>query len=281
MDWKEYEQITKLIYETLGKETGVKIIGHGNTCKVKGKSGVYHQIDVLTSHSDGNRSYQTAIECKYWKDQVNKETVMKVASIIEDAEIAKGVVVSKKGFTSDGISYAKYKNIGLVELGELVESDLKDGEKVPTIDVMSLFVKTNVEIRRPEILGIKLDIVKGNPLSKNLNPYSFIVKQNDGTEVQLENYLKVFRDFVHQKEPDKVVQKYYEVKDAHLVNKISKEVIQIRGFTLLGKLTIKNENSTRHLDIVDEVWLKMKSLFENESFSISKYLMIKKDNSLS
>ena len=35
------------IYETLGKESGVKIEGYGNNCKVKGKSGVNHQIDVL------------------------------------------------------------------------------------------------------------------------------------------------------------------------------------------------------------------------------------------
>jgi hypothetical protein len=46
MDWKDYEKITKYIYETLGKEVGVKIEGHGNTCKVRVKSGGEHQIDV-------------------------------------------------------------------------------------------------------------------------------------------------------------------------------------------------------------------------------------------
>ena len=47
LDWKTYESITKYIYETLGEKSGVKIKGYGNRCKVPGKSGVIHQIDVL------------------------------------------------------------------------------------------------------------------------------------------------------------------------------------------------------------------------------------------
>ena len=84
MDWKHYEEVTKKIYETLGRESGVKIIGYGNQCIVRGKSGVVHQIDVLTAHSDGIHEYKTAIECKYWKDKVNKDIVMKVSEIIQD-----------------------------------------------------------------------------------------------------------------------------------------------------------------------------------------------------
>src|SRR5262245_3150377 len=123
MDWLYYENITKYIYESLGKRTGVKIEGHGPSCRVKGRSGVEHQIDVLASHSDGIHSYRTAIECKYWKDKVDKDIVMKVVNIIEDAGIDKGVIVSKNGFTEDGISFARYKNISLVELRETGKGD--------------------------------------------------------------------------------------------------------------------------------------------------------------
>lgn len=108
LDWKLYELITKYIYETLGQQHGVKIKGYGNTCVVTGKTGVDHQIDVLTAHSDGVHEYLTAIECKYWKKKVNKDVVMKVAGIIEDANINKGVIVSKGGFTPDGYFKVKY-----------------------------------------------------------------------------------------------------------------------------------------------------------------------------
>ena len=67
LDWKKYESITKYIYETLGKQYGVTVKGYGSTCIVKGNSGVSHQIDVITSHTEGSHTYQTAIECKYWK----------------------------------------------------------------------------------------------------------------------------------------------------------------------------------------------------------------------
>src|SRR5690606_38536269 len=106
MEWKEYEEITKHIYETLGKERGVIIECFGNNCRVDGKSHVTHQLDVLTSHSDGIHTYKTAIECKYWNSTSNKDIVMKVARIIEDAGMNKGVIVTKNGFTPDAISFA-------------------------------------------------------------------------------------------------------------------------------------------------------------------------------
>jgi hypothetical protein len=113
LDWKKYEAIAKYIYETLGKQSGVKIKGYGSNCWVTGKSGVAHQIDILATHSDGIHEYQTAIECKYWKEKINKDIVMKVYDITEDAGLNKGVIVSRSGFTQDGIEYAKYRNIGL------------------------------------------------------------------------------------------------------------------------------------------------------------------------
>lgn len=56
LDWKIYESITKYIYETLGRQSGVTIKGYGSTCKVKGKSGSSHQIDVITLHTEGNHT---------------------------------------------------------------------------------------------------------------------------------------------------------------------------------------------------------------------------------
>jgi hypothetical protein len=265
MDWRDYEQITKYIYETLGKAAGVRIEGHGSSCKVKGKSGVDHQIDVLTSHSDGIHTYKTAIECKFWEENINKDIVMKVAEIIEDAGINKGVIVSKKGFTEDGISFAKYKNIGLVELREREERDRKD------FNLGILGIKT--ELRRPEILGIIIDNVGQNLKPEQTDPRQIRVKLKGGDEVPFDSYLTSFKEELHKEEPDKVIQKYYELRGAKLINQTTKKSTQIRGFTLRGKLTVRNMGLKWH--IVDEVWLIMKSLFEDKSFTISKTGMIK------
>ena len=94
LDWKTYESITKYIYENLGKQSGVTVKGYGNDCKVAGKSGVSHQIDVITSHTEGSHTYETAIECKYWKKKVSKDIVMKLVQILEDTGISKGIIKS-------------------------------------------------------------------------------------------------------------------------------------------------------------------------------------------
>lgn len=277
MDWKEYEEITKYVYETLGNADGIKIEGHGRTCKVKGKSGVSHQIDVLTSHSDGVNNYQTAIECKYWGKKVNKEIVMKIAEIIEDSGISKGVVVSKMGFTEDGISYAEHKNIGLVELREIEKRDWQDQLKKPFFQVALGSITTFIELRRPEISSIIIDSTNGNHISREINSRQMAVRHNSGEEVSIDQYFEAFKKILHDNEPEKIVEKYYELKDAILINRATKEETPISGFTLLGKLTVNNNNVKREIEIVDEVWLTMKNLFERNSFSVSNWGIIKKD----
>src|SRR5258705_12176907 len=87
LDWEEYEAITKYIYGAPGAQYGVKVKGHGRNCKVKGRSGLHHQIDVLTEQFDGERQLLTAIECKYAKKKVNKDIVMKLSEIMQDSGI--------------------------------------------------------------------------------------------------------------------------------------------------------------------------------------------------
>ncbi len=123
MNWQSYEELVKGVYETLGESENIEIVCWGRACKVRGKSGVYHQVDVLTRHSDGIHSYRTAIECKYQKKKTTKDPIAKLSNILEDAQIEKGVVVSLSGFTSDAKALAKSRNISLVELRRPIDDD--------------------------------------------------------------------------------------------------------------------------------------------------------------
>ncbi|MDE0152645.1 MAG: restriction endonuclease [Gammaproteobacteria bacterium] len=123
MEWQSYEELVKNIYQELGKATGVQIECWGSTCKVLGQSGVSHQIDILTSHSDGIHTYKTAIECKFWDKKISKDVVFKLSEILTDAKLDKGVVVSKSGFTESAKAIANTKNIKLVQLREPVAAD--------------------------------------------------------------------------------------------------------------------------------------------------------------
>ena len=147
MDWQSYEQLTASIYEALGKESGVEIECYGAKCKVTGKSGAQHQIDVLVKHSNGVQVMRTAIECKYWDKKVNKTVVSTLAGYIQDAGIEKGVVVSKLGFTTQAIQLAEQMNIGLVELREPIEADWEGR-------VTEVHVEINMEV--PHVYDVEI-----------------------------------------------------------------------------------------------------------------------------
>jgi hypothetical protein len=268
MDWKLYEEVTKYIYEALGKRHGVKIEGHGRDCKVKGKSGVEHQIDVLTSHSDGVHTYKTAIECKYWKDTVNKDIIMKVSDIIEDAHINKGVIVSKHGFTPDTILFAKYKNIGLVELREIEEEDW-EGREVPKI----LNVKS--EILHAEILDIIISNVGPRKTNEEQVMADLKIKLLDDKEIPFNNYLKEFEREIHKGKEGEIMEKIYPLKGVQLINTKTNSVTQINGIKLTGVLTITRDAIKWHP--ADQIWFIMKSIFEEKTYTISKKGIIKED----
>lgn len=267
LDWKKYESITKYIYETLGKESGVKIEGYGNNCKVKGKSGVNHQIDVLTNHSDGIHNYKTAIECKYWKDKINKDIVMKVSEIIEDAGINKGVIVSKSGFTPDGISFAKHRNIGLVELREIEEKDWEGRGRIFDIKTW---------INRPEILGTVIDAVDKTELDREVIEIDKVkIELLDGNKIPFSDYMTTFKKELHNIEFWTVFTKGYRLDGANLINEKTNSKIKIKGIIFTGVLTKLNSNLKFHP--IDQIWLIMKSLFEERTFTISEKGIIRED----
>ena len=121
--WQDYEHLVKDIYQALGQASGVTIECWGNTCRVEGPPGSFHQIDVLTRHWDGVHQYRTAISCKNWDKKVGIPVVREFAQVVEDAKLSKGVIVSKLGFTGPAKTYANSKNIGLVELRRPLDKD--------------------------------------------------------------------------------------------------------------------------------------------------------------
>ncbi|MBT0562333.1 restriction endonuclease [Riemerella anatipestifer] len=263
MEWKEYEEITKYIYETLGAANGVKIECHGNNCKVTGKSTVVHQIDVLTSHSDGLHSYKTAVECKYWEQTINKDIIMKVAEIVEDAGLNKGVIVSKNGFTPDAISFAKYKNIGLIELREPNEDDWKG--RVKNIQI-------NMNMLLPQINGLELLVSKEtkSTLKPGSTRVEFLdIKKTDGSVENIEKYINEFNNELCKKEENEVLEKVFTFDTGTvLIYKPTGEETEISGVKLNGILRIAKE--TIEIKGEDHIYMIMKSIFEDKSYTITK-----------
>lgn len=190
MHWEDYEQLVARIYESLGNSKGVIIEGSGRLFKKIGQSGSEHQIDVLTSHTDGLHTYYTAIECKYYKKKVTKDPIAKLDYIIEDCKLDKGIIVTTKGFTSDAIKVAKDRNIILVELyvyhGSMNNKVLNK-------------VYTNHEISMPALYDLApvvrpLLMEAFKPFSAEVtNIYDTCIKTKDGKTKEVSTIINIFR----------------------------------------------------------------------------------------
>jgi hypothetical protein len=269
LDWKEYENITKYIYETLGKEFGVKILGYGNNCKVPGKSGNIHQIDVLTLQSNGVNQIRTAIECKYLKKKVNKDTVMKVLSTIQDAQIDKGIIVSKSGFTKDALDFAKEYNIGLVELRETKEKDFCNSHKEN--HVVDLRLKSNIHITRPQILNITIGNDQILEVKDEWDFYKYSVILENKTEIPLLKFVNEFRDMLNRRNKiNEQIIEQFEIPNAILFNKHTKDSVEIDQIIFTGQLIEMDTSQNINVRLVDRVWLIMKSIFEERTFTFSE-----------
>lgn len=257
------------IYENLGKQSGVKVKGHGQNCKVTGRSGVPHQIDVLTTHSDGVHSYDTAIECKYWKEKVNKDIVMKVASIIEDAGISKGVIVTKSGFTQDGQDYAKFKNISIVILREWSAKDQAETPKEFEFGILQ--INMNIQVTEPKILQVNLGNNRFLDVQDELDLFNYYLEQKDKNRVAFYDYVTDFRlDIAKQNKIQVEITKTYKVPGSRLYRLDINESVELEEITITGKLTQRDESKKLEYSLVDKVWLIMKSIFEERTFSFSE-----------
>ena len=158
--WQGYEALVKDIYEALGKASG-GIECWGNRCKVEGPPGVFHQVDVLTSHTVGMHEYTTAISCKYLNKKVGLPVVRDWDRVVEDAGLNKGVIVSKMGFTKPAREYASAKGVGLVELRKPLDEDWSG--YIREIRIM-------LTVAQPPVVSIKLHITvpRGHAVGESL-----------------------------------------------------------------------------------------------------------------
>jgi hypothetical protein len=262
MNWQTYEEVTKNIYETLGKQSGVTIIGHGRDCKIKGKSGIEHQIDVLTSHSDGLHTYLTDIECKYWNKNIDKDIVMKVDSIVKDCNFSKGIIVSKKGFTPDTIKYAEFVNVGLVILREPTEEDWKGRTKTIIIKVNSYVP----HVTRFENLTTEVyNDISGKMICTDDYVYIF----NNGTTKTIKDFIDEFQKKLLKDNPkEEITDEIKFDKSILLQDKSGNNISKIVGIKISGKIDITTTENI--INGKDSVWLMMKSIFEAKTYVISK-----------
>lgn len=262
MEWQDYEEVTKNIYETLGKQAGVRVVCHGSACKVRGKSDVEHQIDVLTSHSDGIHEYLTDIECKYWAETVNKDIVMKVDGIVRDCLFSKGIIVSKMGFTEDATKYAASVNIGLVVLREPLDADWEGRVKTIVLNLHACY---------PEILRFDQIATQAyeNIDGQRIHTEEFYYEMPDGSKKRIREVLDDFQKLLTFDSVGKEIEQEVNFPAGTILyGPARQKIADMKAVKIKGIL--RESIHTTQVDGEDQVWLIMKSLFENKQYTVSK-----------
>ena len=274
VNWQLYEELVKDIYQVLGKSSGVTIECWGPSCRVSGKSGAAHQIDILTSHSDGIHTYKTAIECKFWNKKVPKDAVMKLSEILSDTNIEKGVLVSKSGFTSDAKKIAESKNISLVELRKPVDHDWND-----SLNQIDIEFKLCID----EICDYQFvlyDVADSEKEDINLSTYDSCIYIKDQDPLLIREFVeKIIRSNKESKNEENFCwtyvalqrdkEKNYSVKflDKTTVSgSKSYKKWKIRKLNFKVKEVVVTENI--QMNFADYIAMIMHSIFEDKKFAV-------------
>jgi Restriction endonuclease len=96
---------------------------------VPGRSGAAHEVDVLAEKDDGLTTFKVAVECKSWARPVEKDVVSKLAYVLDDAGLNKGIVVCPAGARSGALLAALQLGVDVWDGDELAR---RTGPSVPS-----------------------------------------------------------------------------------------------------------------------------------------------------
>lgn len=109
----DYEKLAQNIYSEILAHQSVENINVRHNVKIKGRSGVEHQIDVFWEYKYAGTVHRVLIECKHYSHAVNLLHVRNLHGLTTDIPNSKGIIVTTIGYQSGAKEYADFYEIGL------------------------------------------------------------------------------------------------------------------------------------------------------------------------
>jgi hypothetical protein len=179
LDWRDFEAFVQAMYA----EDPNLVVEHDVT--EVGKSGARRQIDVKVTQKTKLHTYVTLVECKRWKEKIDRQRVDVLFASIEDLGASKGVIFTTSGYEAGAELYAKSKNIDLFVVRDLTDAEWGlPGRQVwfywhlfmATISSITSGVATlhSVVEQPPKDLKLDIHIEKDSPHDEALALYSVV-----------------------------------------------------------------------------------------------------------
>lgn len=131
----QYEQLTQAVYQELLGREGDRSTEVAHNKNVRGRSGVEHQIDVLWRFRKGGVEHVVFVECKNYAAPLTLEKVRNFFAVLHDIGNCRGVMVTKTGYQSGVVEFAKYYGIDLKLLRKPTSEDWQGRVKDIVINV--------------------------------------------------------------------------------------------------------------------------------------------------
>jgi Restriction endonuclease len=120
---KPYESLAQQVFNEIANQDAVKTIQVQRDVVLQGLR-TQHQIDVYWEFEFGGISYCNVVEAKDWGRPVDQGEVIQFKGVLDDLpNQPRGIFVTRTGFQSGAIEFAKKEGIILYELREPTDAD--------------------------------------------------------------------------------------------------------------------------------------------------------------
>ena len=155
----DFELFVTAIYQEIITQEKYKNIKIEHNVKIKGRSGQFHQIDIYWEFLVAGVMHRVAVECKDYTSSVSIGKLRDFFGVLEDIGNIAGIFVTKQGYQSGAIDYARHKGISLKTVQEPTEEDINSHQGIKEICInMHALCIENI---RPEFV-LDLDWAKEN-----------------------------------------------------------------------------------------------------------------------
>ncbi|MEK6327994.1 MAG: restriction endonuclease [Actinomycetota bacterium] len=120
VDWREYQEEAGSFFRSLGMDAVVEE-------SIKGARSS-HDVDVAVRFTAFGVQQLWVVECKLWKEAVDKSQVLVLKGVLDDIGADRGFLLSESSFQSGAVTAARMSRITLTNLADLhlnAEEDLQ------------------------------------------------------------------------------------------------------------------------------------------------------------
>jgi len=226
----ELESYVKYVYETMLNLKGENIIVSKNAI-ISGNSGAKHEVDVFYQFEKANIIHKVALECKDTTTAVPKGKVQEFFGKIEDINNLIGIMVSKNGYQSGAITYAKAKGILLLN-----SSDLPNIPDLLSQQISKFFLPESCDIGEPFWAIMEIDD------DNQVNGNYYLMPNLDGHEKGIALFMCKIEAEIHLNNlPDKHRWNVRGLRQYHLKGIVSWSKIHKNYFYIVLSIAVPNQ----------------------------------------